>query len=119
MVRHLVALTRLLTVFNGLKAIGPGDDMIFEGSRYSTSKVTPVPDAKGVYHATIYPRSPLASLRYQAYRVVFGDRMDTIAAVALGDAELWWQVAQLNPELLYPNDLVPGSIIRIPTAIGV
>lgn len=93
--------------------------MIFEGSRYSTSKVAAVPDAAGVYHATIYPRSPLASFRYQVYRVKFGDRMETIAAVALGDSELWWRVAQLNPELLYPNDLEPGTIIRIPTAIGV
>jgi nucleoid-associated protein YgaU len=88
--------------------------MIFQGSRYATATLTPRADAAGVFRATVYPSTIPARASYVSYQVRDGDRFDTIAANALGDAELWWKVAQANPEIGYPDGLVVGQFIRVP-----
>lgn len=93
--------------------------MIFQGSRYASSCIESVPDSSGVYHATVYPGCHTATqYRYTTYRVQYGDRLDTIATTALGDPELWWRVADVNPEILYPDSLTPGMVIRVPSGVA-
>ena len=89
---------------------------IFEGSRYQYATIVPLADSKGVYHATIIPLANAdITTDYTTYRVTSGDRLDSLAGVAYGDAELWWVIADANPEVFYPDDLVPGALLRIPT----
>jgi nucleoid-associated protein YgaU len=52
--------------------------------------------------------------QYRTYRVKSGDRIDTIAHQAFGDANRWWEIADLNPQIKFPLDLVPGDVLRIP-----
>lgn len=91
--------------------------MIFAGSRYETADVTPVADAQGVYRATVIPTRTVAETTdYTEHRVRVGDRMDTLARIAYGDPEMWWRIADANPQLAYPDQLVPGALIKIPRA---
>lgn len=34
----------------------------------------------------------------------------------LGGAELWWVLADCNPEIMYPLDVAAGDVIRVPSA---
>lgn len=93
---------------------------IYQESRYETADVIPLPDRTGVYRATIIPtRTVRVPDSYSVHRVVTGERLDTLASRAYSDAELWWIIADANPELSYPDDLVPGSLIRIPSFASV
>lgn len=62
-------------------------------------------------------RSPAASAqRFLHYQTGPNDRLDNLAYRFYQDPTLWWVIADANPELLYPDPLVPGSILRIPQA---
>lgn len=57
------------------------------------------------------------TLRTHAVRP--GERPDTIAAAELGDAELWWLLADANP-VMRPSELVrPGGEINVPLPAGI
>jgi hypothetical protein len=88
---------------------------VFEGSRYSNASVLRVRTASGKTLPALYGMIAGSShtLRYRLYTVRAGERYDTIAASIWGDPELWWRVADLNPEHLFP-DLPEGTTIRIP-----
>lgn len=91
---------------------------VFAGSRYERSCINAVPDGEGVYHATLFSGCAAKSKApYVVYKVSYGDRLDGIAAAVLGDSELWWRIADANPELLYPDQLTPGLLIRVPTKV--
>lgn len=62
---------------------------------------------------TASPKDKLSVL-YTLYRVIDGDSMLNIAARHLGDDRRWWEIADINPQVKYPDDLVVGSLIRIP-----
>lgn len=88
---------------------------IFQDSRYEAADIVPVQDAQGVWHATILPLVAAGEpTAFDSYRVVQGDRFDTIAVAAYGDPELWWQIADANPDVFYPDDLVVGTVLKIP-----
>lgn len=44
-----------------------------------------------------------------------GDRLDTLAARWLGNAEVWWRIADAS-HALHPADVVaePGSVVVVP-----
>lgn len=89
--------------------------MIYEESRYEMARILPAVGSDGVFRSTIVPRVPPAlPAEYTVHRVVFGDRLDTLAYAAYGDAELWWRISDANPELFFPDSLVPGQLIRVP-----
>lgn len=67
-------------------------------------------DSSGI---TASPKDKLPVL-YSLHRVVQGDTILNIAARLLNDDKLWWQIADINPQVKYPEDLVVGSLIRIP-----
>ena len=46
--------------------------------------------------------------------VVEGDRLDLLAHRYLGDARLWWVIADVN-DLFWPLDLEVGTTLRIPS----
>jgi nucleoid-associated protein YgaU len=48
--------------------------------------------------------------------VTYGDRMDNLAAQFYNDPTQWWRIADANPEIFFPGQMAPGSIIRIPQA---
>lgn len=90
--------------------------MIFEGSRYQSADMAAVADVTGVYHVTVFRTLPDVPPGLDLALVREGLRLDTLADRLLGDAELWWQIADLNPEIRYPDDIPVGTLLRIPRA---
>lgn len=90
--------------------------MIVTGSRYMGHPVIAVPTADGGTSVAVYGSgSPnLLNTAFVYYTVVEGDRMDLLAARIYGTPSYWWRIADANPEIWYPENLVVGSIIRIP-----
>lgn len=43
------------------------------------------------------------------------DSFDTLASQYLGDPARWWAIADANPGVRYPLDLVAGTILRMPS----
>jgi nucleoid-associated protein YgaU len=84
--------------------------MIFQGSRYTTTKLMEgqvprtlalrrIPDTRGVIE----------------HIVMEGERLDHLAARFYGDAEKYWLILDANPDELDPFELLePGRRIRIP-----
>jgi nucleoid-associated protein YgaU len=90
--------------------------MIFEGSRYDREPVVRAPTAEGVSYPTIYPRFvPNPLFLASTYRTVTGDRLDVLAGQAYGNSELWWVLARANPDVFYPEDIAPGTLILVPS----
>lgn len=91
--------------------------MIYEGSRYENEQVLRVEDSAGLYHPAIYVRPNIDAqiFVYLTYVVQEGDRPDTIAFNFYDDSEMWWAIARANPEVFYPDDLTPGTVLRIPS----
>lgn len=88
--------------------------MIFEDSRYALAPVLRVTAADGVTRPTIYADGSPTFPPFRNHIVTEGDRFDLLAYRFLGNPELWWHIADANPEVFYPEDLIPGMTIRIP-----
>jgi hypothetical protein len=43
------------------------------------------------------------------------ENMPFIAFKFMDDSLRWWEIAEVNPQIWYPLDLLPGSYIRIPS----
>jgi len=43
-----------------------------------------------------------------------GETFDKIAHRILGDFSRYWEIADLNPHIKFPNSLTAGQVIRIP-----
>lgn len=52
--------------------------------------------------------------RYIPYTVRQGDTLENIALKHFGDTKRFWEIADLNPQIKYPTDLVVGNTIRLP-----
>lgn len=89
--------------------------MFFDGSRYLRVKDFTVPGPDGrpvkVKRARVADL-PEASFVYQAKE---GDRLDLLAFRFYRTPRKWWLIADANPEVLYPDELLrPGRRLVIP-----
>lgn len=90
--------------------------MILSDSRYSEGLLqTTLDSRKNVYTVSVSRVFPDVSKAFYYYTWTSADRIDLIALKFLGDAELWWQIMDLNPELTNPMAILPGSLVRIPS----
>ena len=94
--------------------------MIFEGSRYENSDVVQVAISDGTVQTLIdvTPGSFRPPFDFTYYTVKSGDRIDQLAFSFLGDPELWWLIAEYNPQWLYFAVLPPGLVLRIPQGLS-
>jgi nucleoid-associated protein YgaU len=88
--------------------------MISTTSRYYGQPLLSTPTRENASAKAIFRTAPLIPSRFLYYTIVAGDRLDTVANRVYGAPELWWRLADANPELFYPDALLPGMIIRIP-----
>ncbi|MDQ1287760.1 MAG: hypothetical protein QG622_1325 [Actinomycetota bacterium] len=82
---------------------------------------TTLPDGRTVVHLRrrFIPRpEELSGLGVR--RVAEGERIDHVAADAIGDPTAWWQLADANG-VSDPEDLVgePGAVLRVTYPLGV
>lgn len=84
-------------------------------SRYVNGDVITVPLTDGTHNLAVFATPVNTSGMQVFFRLtVAGDRFDRLANEVLGDPTKWWVLADLNPEVLFPFDLRPGTMIRIP-----
>ena len=89
--------------------------MIFLDSRYSDATITKVYDSRtGSYQLTAYRLWPTVTARFFYYEWKETDRLDTLALRHLGKPHLWWKIMDLNPEVIDPTSILPGTQLRIP-----
>jgi nucleoid-associated protein YgaU len=87
-------------------------------SRYSDNQVLPITDSKGVTRSTIIitPPSKPSAFSISIYTWQLGDQIEYLAHSAYGDEMQWWRIADANPEILFWNDIQPGTQVRVPSA---
>lgn len=91
--------------------------MIFLDSRYVDGRIFKVYDGRtDNYQLAVRREWPEYVQRYFVYEWVDTDRLDIIATRFLGNPELWWQILDINPEILDPMNIAPGTQLRIPNA---
>jgi len=66
------------------------------------------------YHATVFRRFPVSSAKFFLYEWKEEDRIDHVARKYLNDSALWWKIMDFNPEILNPETISGGTLIRIP-----
>ena len=91
--------------------------MIYAHSRYADAPVEFSRNSAGEPKRAIRPDpSRPVGTQFHYHVVVEGDRLDLLAARYYRDTELWWAIADANPEVFYPDDLDIGTTLRIPRA---
>jgi hypothetical protein len=89
--------------------------MIFSDSRYIDGTLFKANDARdGSYQLTVFRAWPTYKERFYFYEVVETDRIANLSVKFLGHANLWYKIMDLNPEVLDPFSLKPGTLLRIP-----
>jgi len=89
--------------------------MIFLDSRYVDGSLYKARNARTAkFDVTVTRTFPTYTVEPFYYEWVETDRLDILALKYLGNSELWWQILDINPEILDPFDIAPGTVIRIP-----
>jgi hypothetical protein len=91
--------------------------MIYLDSRYVDSIIFKAWDSrKFQYNLTCFRQFPTYSKKYFIYEWVENDRLDNLANRFLSNPGLWYKIMDINPELIDPTNIAPGTQIRIPSA---
>jgi nucleoid-associated protein YgaU len=89
--------------------------MFFEGSRYRRTADAAFTDGDGRTATLKATRTPVPTELALVYQVREGDRLDLLAWRFFHDPRKWWLIADANPDVLDPAELLqPGRSIRIP-----
>lgn len=90
--------------------------MIFAHSRYETSSQVTVKGGRDLERRLVVEAPRFYPTQFTSRKhVVSGEqRLDQISAMYFGDPEMWWVIAAANPEVFFPENLTPGTVLRIP-----
>ncbi len=89
--------------------------MFFDGSRYQRILDAIFVDGRGRRVQLKRTREAVATELALIYQVREGDRLDALANKFFHDPRKWWLIADANPDVLTPEQLlVPGRQLRIP-----
>lgn len=89
--------------------------MIYLDSRYVDGPLFLAQEAKSKdYILSVFRKFPSYQVAYYWYEVTENDRIENIATKRLGKPELWWQIMDINPEIIDPFNIAPGTSLRIP-----
>lgn len=88
---------------------------IYLDSRYVDGTLFKGKDARNdTYVTTVFRQWPTSYKNVVMYEVKEIDRIEDIAVRYLGNPAFWWKIMDINPEVLDPFNLVPGTLLRIP-----
>ena len=91
--------------------------MIYLDSRYVDGPLLKTWNStKQEYDLVVLRQWPLYVQNYFIDQWVENDRLDNLANRYLGNPALWWQILDINPEVLDPTEIAPGTQLRIPNA---
>lgn len=84
-------------------------------SRYASGTITVVEDPQRGQHQAIIPADPVdRSFAFTFYQFTDGDTVDMLGYQFFGAGQLWWMLADLNPEILDWNNVAVGTVLRVP-----
>ena len=86
--------------------------MIGRRSRYASAVLFTAPQEAFLGARPQVDTTPRPDDRF--HTVVAGDRVDSLAARYLGQAELWWVLCDYN-DIFFPLELELGAVLRIPS----
>jgi hypothetical protein len=66
-----------------------------------------------VHPVLFYPMPDVGTINYFEYAWVEGDRLDLVSQEFYKNPNLWWFILDKNPEIKDPNNISPGTILRI------
>jgi hypothetical protein len=85
-------------------------------SRYASNTVMPIVE-NGINRPTIIITTPAQRrISYSTYTWRLGDQIEYLSYSAYGDEQAWWLIADANPEILFWDNITPGTTIRVPNA---
>lgn len=87
--------------------------MIYQGSRYEKAVVVTVRHNQG-WSPTVFRAQPRAVSPTSKILMSDYDTLRSLAYRAYNDEELWWHIADANPDLLYPDQIPAGTLVRVP-----
>lgn len=91
--------------------------MIYTDSRYATGIIDYKNDSRlNKNQLSVYRFFPQAKYTFLTYTWTSEDRIDIISFEFLGSPNLWWKIMDINPEIVNPFNIAPGTVIRIPSA---
>ena len=91
--------------------------MIYLDSRYAEGTLAKTWNAQKLkYDLIVFREWSEYFQTFFLYNWVENDRLDILANRFLGNPALWWEIMDLNPEILDPLSIPPGTQIRIPNA---
>lgn len=90
--------------------------MIERVSRYYDGPLYQVQDKYTKdYTISVFRAFPGAKkIKFIQYTWVDGDNLGSLASVYIGDSKYWWEIMEINPEILDPSSIAPGTVIRVP-----
>ena len=80
-------------------------------SRY-TDSVANTSDGKSV---RISVRTDSYPTTFISYVTTDRESFESIASKVFGDPQRWWEIADINTHVKYPNYITPGTAIRVPS----
>lgn len=90
---------------------------IYLGSRYQSTPVRAEVDRQGIQRLFVLRvQQPADDASLPTYIWREGDRIDRVALALLGQASRWHQIMDVNPDLLDPGSITPGTVVRYPSA---
>ena len=91
--------------------------MIFLDSRYVDGTLTKTWNPRKEQYDLVVLRNWSTYVQsYFYYNWVETDRLDNLALKYLGNPSMWWEIMDINPEILDPFTITPGTQLRIPNA---
>jgi hypothetical protein len=87
---------------------------IYQGSRYEGEPVVSVQKADRSWVPTVFRPVISTPTPRGEIHAREGDTLQHLADKYYNDAEKWWILADANPQILYPDAIPPGTVLRIP-----
>lgn len=89
--------------------------MITTFSRYANNTIQSLVGRGNQSRPTIIINTPgERRISYSTYTWRLGDQIEYLAYSAYGDEQSWWVIADANPEILFWDNIKPGTHIRVP-----
>lgn len=64
--------------------------------------------------AVVASRAPVVVPNYATHVSREGDSFESLASRFLGAPVFYWKIADINPQVAFPDYIPPGTLIRIP-----
>jgi hypothetical protein len=85
-------------------------------SRYNDGPLFQLPDKySSIYNIGVFRKWPSTiQRRYVEHTWEDGDSLGALAARYGDGSKYWWEIMEINPEIINPLNITPGTVVRVP-----